>query len=710
MPKDLVIVESPAKARTIGRILGSSFDVQASMGHVRDIATKGNKDDVVRGVEISDGAFVPRYSVIRGKGQVIKGLKPAAREAANIYLATDPDREGEAIAWHLIEAIGIDASKVKRVVFHEITKPAIEEAFANPGKLDTDLVNAQQARSILDLIVGFKLSPVLWRKVKTGLSAGRVQSVAVRMIVDKEKEITDFVKKEFWNIDALVSTINTSSIKSTLVTINDRKSVISDKNRSDEVLEDLGEASFAVSRFETRESTRKPSAPFITSTLQQDASRALRFSASRTMTVAQQLYEGKAIEGAEVVGLITYMRTDSTNVASSAYTETRDYINQKFGSAYLPDKARVYSRRVQGAQEAHEAIRPTSIFRTPDSLKSFLEPDQHRLYTLIWKRMVSSQMTDSKFDRTTIDINAEGTVTKDIYGFRSIGTVPKFDGFRVIYSEGKDDEEDEEGVQQLPRFDRGQELICKGLDPQQKFTQPPPRFSEATLIRNLEKEGIGRPSTYASILNTIRDRDYVILDRGRFHPTLLGEVVTEFLAKYFTNILDIGFTSEMEKTLDDIAKGNAKWNPSLMEFFKPFDETVEDVLVEAPRIDRRELQEETDKYCEKCERPMVIRLGKYGRFLSCSGFPDCKNSGPLTIGVACPKCETGELVERTRLKRNTRFYGCINYKSLDCDIAVNIKPLSQPCPQCHWLLLPSGQSNARCASKECGFRGPIEIN
>ncbi|MEC9321272.1 MAG: type I DNA topoisomerase, partial [Chloroflexota bacterium] len=372
MPKDLVIVESPAKARTIGRILGSSFDVQASMGHVRDIATKGNKDDVVRGVEISDGAFVPRYSVIRGKGQVIKGLKPAAREAANIYLATDPDREGEAIAWHLIEAIGIDASKVKRVVFHEITKPAIEEAFANPGKLDTDLVNAQQARSILDLIVGFKLSPVLWRKVKTGLSAGRVQSVAVRMIVDKEKEITDFVKKEFWNIDALVSTINTSSIKSTLVTINDRKSVISDKNRSDEVLEDLGEARFAVSRFETRESTRKPSAPFITSTLQQDASRALRFSASRTMNVAQQLYEGKAIEGAEVVGLITYMRTDSTNVASSAYTETRDYINQKFGSAYLPDKARVYSRRVQGAQEAHEAIRPTSIFRTPDSLKSFL--------------------------------------------------------------------------------------------------------------------------------------------------------------------------------------------------------------------------------------------------------------------------------------------------------------------------------------------------
>ena len=701
MPKDLVIVESPAKARTIGRFLGSRYDVKASMGHVRDLPKKS------LGVEIDSDSFIPTYKVSSDKKKVVSELKKAAASAGTVYLATDPDREGEAISWHLMEAAGIDLNKAKRVVFHEITEPAIEEAFANPRKLDTDLVNAQQARRILDRLVGYMLSPVLWSKVKKGTSAGRVQSVAVRMVVDREKAIEAFVPKEFWTIDARLLKRGGTSFEASLVSINgDRKKPeITDEKSATNIVSDLEGGSFRVSGFETKETRRRPAAPFITSSLQQEASRRLRFSASRTMTLAQQLYEGIEIVGSEQVGLITYMRTDSTSVSASALSETADYVKQKFGSTYCPEKPRQYSRKVQGAQEAHEAVRPTSVFRTPESLRANLERDQYRLYDLIWKRMVASQMVDALYDRTVIDSEIKGVSSDIPYIFRATGSVPKFDGFRILYTEGRDDvsgEEDEE--RGLPQLKVGEPLLCNGIESEQNFSQPPPRFTEATLIKNLENEGIGRPSTYASIIGTIQDRDYVRRDRGRFIPTKLGMVVTEFLTEYFRDIMDIGFTADMEKRLDEIAEGLIKWNPMLLEFFGPFDTSIGAAKEKAKRVERSRLDEESDQVCEQCERPMVIRGGRNGRFIACTGFPDCKNTKPLTIGVGCPECKIGELAER-KSKRGI-FFGCTNYPN--CKFAVNSKPMTQPCPDCSGLLIQGRGSNARCASKECGFRGQVE--
>ena len=559
---DLVIVESPAKARTVGRFLGKKFSVKASMGHVRDLPKSK------LGVEINEDSFVPTYTVSGDKRKIVSELKKAAADAEIVYLATDPDREGEAIAWHLLEAAKIDLDKARRVVFHEITESAIEEAFSNPRNLDTNLVNAQQARRILDRLVGYELSPVLWSKVKKGTSAGRVQSVAVRMVVDREKEIGEFNPREYWTMEAAFSKQENGSFTASLFLVDGKKPDISTKSVSDEIIRDLADADFSVSAYETKESRRRPAAPFITSTLQQEASRRLRYSASRTMTLAQQLYEGIESLGADQTGLITYMRTDSTNVAASALSETATYIKDKYGANYIPENPRVYSKRVRGAQEAHEAIRPTSIFRTPDSLRSSLNGDQFRLYDLIWKRMVASQMTDALYDRTVIDVTASGVHSGSEFGFRATGLVPKFDGFRILYTEGRDDvdasEEDERG---LPILKKDDELDCKSLSGEQKFTQPPPRYTEPTLIRSLEKEGIGRPSTYASIIGTIQDRDYVRKDVGRFVPTKLGIVVTEFLQEYFENIMDIGFTAEMEKRLDDIAEGDEQWNPMLLSFY-----------------------------------------------------------------------------------------------------------------------------------------------
>ena len=698
---DLVIVESPAKARTVGRFLGKKFSVKASMGHVRDLPRRK------LGIEINEDSFVPTYTVSVDKRKIVAELKKAAADAEIVYLATDPDREGEAIAWHLLEAAKIDLDKARRVVFHEITESAIEEAFSNPRNLDTNLVNAQQARRILDRLVGYELSPVLWSKVKKGTSAGRVQSVAVRMVVDREKEIGAFNAKEFWTLEATFSKRENELFTASLSSVDGKKPDISTKASSDEIIRDLDNSNFSVSSYETKESRRRPAAPFITSTLQQEASRRLRFSASRTMILAQQLYEGIESSGADQTGLITYMRTDSTNVAASALSETATYINDKYGANYIPETPRVYSKRVRGAQEAHEAIRPTSIFRTPASLRSSLNGDQFRLYDLIWKRMVASQMTDALYDRTVIDVSASGVYSGREFGFRATGLVPTFDGFRILYTEGRDDVDDsEEDERGLPILKKNDDLKRESLSGEQKFTQPPPRYTEPTLIRSLEKEGIGRPSTYASIIGTIQDRDYVRKDVGRFVPTKLGIVVTEFLQEYFENIMDIGFTAEMEKKLDDIAEGDEQWNPMLLSFYGPFDISIGIAKEKAQRVDRSKLDEETDQVCEQCERPMVIRGGRNGRFIACTGFPDCKNTKPLLVGVKCPECVPGGLAER-KSKRGV-FYGCTNYP--DCKFAVNIMPLSQPCPDCDGLLLPARGQNARCASKECGYRGPAPVD
>ena len=700
MPKNLVIVESPAKARTVGRFLGKDYDVKASMGHVRDLPRKK------LGVDIGDNGFIPTYTVSSDKRKIVSELKKAAATANTVYLATDPDREGEAISWHLVEAAKIDIDKTKRVVFHEITKPAIEEAFANTRDIDVDLVDAQQARRVLDRLVGYTLSPVLWSKVKKGTSAGRVQSVALKMVVDRENEIKSFEPVEYWSIDALLGiTSEESVLKASLTSIDKakKKPEINNQQEASEILQDLDGAGFRVIDYTTKESKRRPSAPFITSTLQQEASRRLRFSASRTMTLAQQLYEGIDMVSEGVEGLITYMRTDSTNVSAIALTEAKEYITGRYGLNYALETPRTFSKRVQGAQEAHEAIRPTSVLRTPESLKDKLDRDQYRLYDLIWKRLVASQMAEAIYDRTAIDFDSNRSVSSKVYTFRSTGSVLKFDGFRILYTEAKDDEEEEE-EKGLPLLSTGQEMHCNEIIKEQHFTEPPPRFTEASLIRNLEGEGIGRPSTYASIIGTIQERDYVRRERGRFEPTKLGIAVTEFLEEHFEDIVDVGFTAGMEKQLDDIAEGLIQWNPMLQEFYEPFDQAIETAKIEAVRVPREKIDEESDQVCEKCERPMVIRGGRNGRFIACSGFPDCKNTKPLTIGIKCRECNVGELAER-KSKRGI-FFGCTNYP--DCKFAVNTKPIANPCPDCDGILIPSGRDNVRCPSKECGFRGSME--
>ena len=705
--KYLVIVESPAKARTVARLLGDGYEAKASMGHVRDLP-KGKM-----GVEIDDKGFRPTYTVLPAKQKVVSELARASKEATTVYLATDPDREGEAISWHLINAAKIDLSKTRRVVFHEITQEAVRGAFENPRELDLRLIDAQQARRILDRLVGFRLSPVLWGKVRRGLSAGRVQSVTLRMVVDRETEIQAFVPEEFWTIEASLAKSShdggTSSFKAELRAIEGRKGRlrIANADEAKEITSDLDGAGYSVDSVKKRETRRRPSPPFTTSTLQQEAWNKLRFTARRTMAVAQQLYEGLPLGDQGSMGLITYMRTDSTNVASGALRDTAEYINKKFGARYTPKTPRLYRRKAKGAQEAHEAIRPTAISSEPQQIRQYLRTEQYRLYNLIWKRMLASQMPDALFDATSIDIKARGLKSNDQYTMRSTTSVLKFPGFRTVHMEGADDsaQENGEGGDNLPELAKGDALDCHGLESEQHFTEPPPRFTEATLVKTLEEEGIGRPSTYAPTIATILDRDYVRKDAGRFVPTKLGTAVTRLLTDHFPNIMDIGFTARVEEELDDIATGEREWTPVLREFYGPFDQAVEKAMKEAERVPRDQIDEETDEVCEKCERPMVIKLGRFGRFLSCSGFPECRNSRPLLerVGVECPKCG-GDLVERRqRGKGGRRFYGCSNYP--DCDFSVNRRPLPQPCPECASMLLASGRSNAQCTS--CDFRGPV---
>ena len=693
MAKSLVIVESPAKAKTVSRMLGSGYSVKASIGHVRDLPKSRLGVDVEKG-------FIPKYLVPKEKSAVVRGIREAARKASSIYLATDPDREGEAISWHLVQAAELDSLPLKRVVFHEITREAVAEAFRHPREIDMDLVNAQQARRILDRLVGYKLSPLLWQKVRRGLSAGRVQSVALRMIVDREREIEGFVPTEYWSIDAELAKMATKeSFMATLIGfLDDKKIEIQSEKEAERIAAELEDASYAVAQVRKKEVSRQPAPPFTTSTLQQEGWRKLRFTAQHTMVIAQQLYEGLPIGKEGSVGLITYMRTDSVRVAPSALAETRAYVKEKYGANFLPPRPRIFAKRAKAAQEAHEAIRPTSVRREPDIIKHYLTRDQFRLYELIWKRMVASQMSPALLDTTSVDIEAKD---EKAYLLRATSSIIKFPGFTIIYNEGKDDAQDEEGKRPLPDLVKGEPLELLGLFPEQHFTQPPPRYTEATLVKALEERGIGRPSTYAPILSTIQARGYVERGDGRFHPLELGFLVSDLITEHFPDIVDLGFTAQMEEGLDQIARGERQWVPFLQDFYDPFEKTLHRAKQQMKKV--KVVGEPTEEVCSLCGRPMVIKLGRYGRFLACSGYPDCKNTRPflIKIGVKCPQCG-GDLVER-KSKRKRTFYGCARYP--DCDFTTSDKPITQPCPECGGLMAMRGKKMVRCL--KCEFSGSL---
>jgi DNA topoisomerase-1 len=699
MKKNLVIVESPAKARTLGRILGKRYSLKASMGHIRDLPRSQLGVDVKK-------SFAPKYVVPRGKSKVVKELKEAAKTAATIYLATDPDREGEAIAWHLVEVTRSNQTPYRRVVFHEITDEAIARAFKNPRSIDMQLVNAQQARRIMDRLVGYKISPLLWQKVRRGLSAGRVQSVAVRIIVDREREIGKFIPEEYWTIEAeLTQKVPAEAVpfRAVLVGLIDGPKLdIHNQKEATEICDELRPAAYNITEVKTKKVIRQPAPPFITSTLQQEAWRKLRFTAKQTMAIAQQLYEGLTIGDEGRVGLITYMRTDSTRVAHSAVVEAREFISDKYGSQFIPPHARSFVRKVKGAQEAHEAIRPTRIWREPDLIKPYLTAPQFKLYQLIWKRMVASQMSAALFDNTAVDIQARCPDSKTKYLFRTSSSITTFPGFMILYIEGKDEAEEERKISPLPLLEKGDELELLGLSPEQRFTQPPSRFTEATLVKTLEQWGIGRPSTYAPILSTIQERGYVTKDKGRFQPTELGFVVNDLLVKHFPDIVDIKFTANMEEELDEIANESRDWRGVVQDFYVPFEKSLQSASLLMEKVKLAE--ELTGEICPECGKPLIIKMGRYGKFVACSGYPECKYTKPyqVKIGVKCPQCG-GELLERMSKKKRI-FYGCSNYP--DCQFATNFRPLPQPCPNCGGLLTLYQGKLAKCT--KCEYRGKLE--
>ena len=692
MTSKLVIVESPAKARTLNKILGRSYSVKASLGHVRDLPRSS------LGVD-TDKGFTPKYVIPPGKRKIVGEIKEAISKASSIYLATDPDREGEAISWHLVQATKLDKNDrpVHRVVFHEITKDAVQEAFQSPRSIDMNLVNAQQARRILDRLVGYKLSPLLWRKVQRGLSAGRVQSVAVRMIVDREQEIQDFVPQEYWimEVELALSEEKKAAFRARLFALADgTKLDIGSKDEADRVVADLEKAEYAVKTVVTKQVARQPAPPFITSTLQQEAWQKLHFTASRTMAIAQQLYEGLPLGKEGSVGLITYMRTDSTHVAASAISEARDFIREKYGAKFVPPKPRSFARKAKFAQEAHEAIRPTKIYRQPEQLKPFLDLAQLKLYELIWKRMVASQMSAALYDTTNVEIRASNTGNKpEGYLLKASSSVVKLPGFMVVYSESRDEDERSESLISLPKLRAGDRLLYLGTSSEQCFTQPRPRYTEATLIKALEQKGIGRPSTYAPILSTIQERDYVNKVEGKFRPTELGLTVTKILTAHFPEIVDPGFTAQMEEQLDEIAQGKHEWIAALQQFYPPFQEMLDKAWTNLEKVNMTQASEET---CPKCGRSMVIKVGRFGKFLACSGYPDCKTTMPylVKIGISCPQCG-GELVRRISKKKRV-FYGCSKFPK--CQFTVNRKPIAKPCPDCGSLLIQYGRDWAKCVA------------
>ncbi|MEQ1946167.1 MAG: type I DNA topoisomerase [Bryobacteraceae bacterium] len=804
MAKNLVIVESPAKAKTIGKYLGKNYTVKASLGHVKDLPKKDLAVDV-------DNDFKPVYEVIEGKKKLIAELKQAAKGTDAIYLAADPDREGEAICYHLQEELQDkkNGSKIFRVMFNEITKTAIQKAFEKPMAVNLSLVDAQQARRILDRLVGYKISPLLWDKVRRGLSAGRVQTVALRLIVDREREIRAFQKQEYWTIDAQLGAKKPPQLTAHLAKKNDENVEIANQAAADTIVQALDGVDYIVRSVTNREKRRNAVPPFITSTLQQEASRKLRFSVKRTMMLAQKLYEGVELgkdEGA--VGLISYMRTDSTRVSNDALDEVRGMITDRYGPDFCPEKPNFYKSK-KDAQDAHEAIRPTSALRTPDSLTKYLAEDELKLYRLIWMRFIASQMTPALFDQTTIEIDAKGNDGAG-YLFRATGSVLKFKGFLEVYEEGKDqkDEDDEELKSRLPAVTQGEVLKFKALLPEQHFTEPPPRFNEATLVKELEADGIGRPSTYASILSTIQEREYVRKEGGKFFPTELGMVVTDLLLESFSDLFDATYTARMEAELDAIEEGKIDWRMSMSDFYTRFQKDLahaerhmtdikrmekptdlvcdkcgkpmvikwgkhgsfiactgypdctntRELTVDLPDVDKVDLTEQDEaEYCDNCGRTMVLKKGRFGQFLACSGYPDCKTTKQLgeaqkpkdvpldedcpqcggkmvkkygrygefvacgnypkckfvkqkTIGVKCPNCTEGEVVER-RSKRGKTFFGCNRYP--ECDFVAWGKPIAEKCPDCGggYLIekyLKAGPV-AQCPNAECKFKKPLEV-
>ncbi len=702
--KALVIVESPAKARTISRYLGPGYTVKASMGHVRDLPKSK------LGVDIEHG-FAPTYLILREKANVVKELKESVRKAQTLILATDPDREGEAIAWHLVEATDAHDKPVRRIVFHEITPEAVKAALETPRELDMRLVNAQQARRVLDRLVGYKISPLLWRKVKSGLSAGRVQSVALRLVVEREREIETFVPEEYWTIEAELAKLadgagGPPTFTATLIRIRGEKPELKDEASARALVAELQAAGYWVQSVTERQKQRRPAPPFTTSTLQQEAARKLRMPVRRTMQIAQELYEGIDLGPEGSQGLITYMRTDSTSVAAAAQARAREVIAARFGQEYLPEKPPVYTRKAKGAQEAHEAIRPTDPARDPESVKPYLSQPQYRLYRLIWERFVASQMRNAVYDTTTVDIAAGARAEGAPYLLRATGSVVRFPGFLVVYREGRDEEaEDELDQRPLPLLAKGEALRLVELRPEQHFTQPPPRYTEASLVKALEDLGVGRPSTYAPTIETLKQRHYVTVDDRKLIPTELGRAVNDLLVEHFPDIVDVQFTSRLEEELDEIASGERDWVPVLQEFYAPFHQTVERAAQAMPRV--RIADEPSDEVCETCGRPMVVRFGRFGRFLACSGFPECRNTRPLLekVGVRCPACGMGEVVER-RSRKGRTFYGCSRYPA--CDFVSWERPIAEHCPTCGSYLVTSsrrGQAMIRCPA--CGYQAGV---
>ncbi|MBV8809432.1 MAG: type I DNA topoisomerase [Acidobacteriaceae bacterium] len=803
MNKSLVIVESPTKAKTIGKYLGKQYIVKASLGHVKDLPKKDLAVDVERD-------FTPKYEVIEGKKKLIAELKQAAKAVDSVYLAADPDREGEAICWHLKEELEPKKAgkpAILRVMFNEITANAIKKAFEKPLAVNINLVEAQQARRVLDRLVGYKISPLLWDKVRRGLSAGRVQTVALRLIVEREREIRAFQKQEYWTIDVSLNAKKPPVLTARLNKRNDETPEIGNAEAAKSIVDDLAAARYTVKSVGLREKRRNPVAPFITSTLQQESSRKLRFSVKRTMMLAQALYEGKEIGKEGSIGLITYMRTDSTRVSEDALAEVRGFVSERFGPDYLPGSPNMYKTK-KDAQDAHEAIRPTSVLRTPESVEKYLAEDEMKLYRLIWMRFIASQMNPAVLDQTTIDISAVGKSNTN-YLFRATGSVLKFDGFLKIYEEGKDqkDEDDEDLKHKLPAVTEGETLRFKSINPEQHFTEPPPRYNEATLVKKLEADGVGRPSTYASILSTIQDREYVKKETGKFVPTELGMVVTDLLLESFNDLFDVKYTARMEEELDEIEDGKLEWRSAMAEFYdrfqrdldyaarhmtdikrmeKPTDLVCEkcgkpmvikwgkhgsfiactgypectntrELTVDLPDVDSADLTEQDEgEYCENCGRPMVLKKGRFGQFYACSGYPDCKTTKQIggeqrkdvpleekcpqcgnnlvqkygrygefvacsnyptckyvkqkTIGVPCPNCSEGEIVER-RSKRGKTFYGCSRYPQ--CDFVAWGKPIPEKCPQCgsSYLIekyLKTGPV-AQCPNAECKYKHPLEM-
>ena len=694
MANKLVIVESPAKAKTIGKFLGRGYKVEASQGHVRDMP----KSQI--GVDVEHG-FEPKYITIRGRGEILNRIRKEARSASKIYLATDPDREGEAISWHLANVLGIDEATPCRIEFHEVTSKAVKAAVKNPRTINMDLVNAQQARRVLDRLIGYKISPLLWRKVKKGLSAGRVQSVATKMICDREEEIDIFVPEEYWTISAPF-TIGKAKVIGSFTGFGGEKTELHSRDEAQRVVDSCAGATFSVSIIKKGERRKFPAAPFTTSNLQQEASRKLGFTTQKTMQIAQQLYEGVEIAGEGSQGLVTYIRTDSTRIADEALEAVRAMIADNYSAEYLPEKPNIYKTR-SSAQDAHEAIRPTDILRRPDAIKASLSRDQFKLYKLIYERFVSSQMTPAVYDTLSVDIDAS-TGARFHFNAQKL----RFAGFTAVYEESQDDAAEEASVNNLPELSEGMTAEAGEISPDQHFTQPPPRYTEASLVRTLEEKGIGRPSTYAPTISTIISRGYVARENKRLIPTELGKIVNDMMCKNFPNIVDIAFTAGMEEELDEVEAGKVEWHGVIADFYGPFEKTLEEA---DKNIEKVAIEDQvSDVPCEKCGAMMVYKMSRYGKFLACPNFPECRFTMalPKNIGVPCPKCG-GELLERIS-RKGRKFYGCEKYP--ECDFVSWDRPVADKCPVCgERMVLKSGPKDTLfhvCVNENCRHRVQVE--